>query len=487
LRNRRAAAALLACAAALPADAARAGEPTAEPPAAAAAEQPAGSDTSDVFPYPVHRQTLDNGLQVVAVPFASPGVVAYFTVVRTGSRQEVEAGHSGFAHFFEHVMFRGTERYPSEVYNDVLKRMGADSNAFTTDDYTLYYIVGPAADLETMMDIESDRFENLSYGEEAFRTEALAVLGEYNKNASNPVWPMWEKLRATAFTRHTYRHTTLGFLEDIEAMPGYYDYSLGFFDRFYRPENTILLVVGDVDPERVAALARRFYGDWKKGYKPADIPAEPPQTEPREASIDWPGPTRPQLMFGYHSPAFGGNVETAALDLIDQLLTSESADLYRQVVVDEQWADQLSSFWDYQRDPALYSVYARVKSDELVPRVRSAIEAAVAELAAEPVDAARLGRIKSHLRYGFALGLTSPAAVGFRLAEFLELTGDVGSIGELFAAYDRVTPAELQRVAATVFRDANRTVVTLAHRPPAPAEEPAEGAGEAEAPQEGER
>jgi zinc protease len=145
LRNRRAAAALLACAAALPADAARAGEPTAEPPAAAAAEQPAGSDTSDVFPYPVHRQTLDNGLQVVAVPFASPGVVAYFTVVRTGSRQEVEAGHSGFAHFFEHVMFRGTERYPSEVYNDVLKRMGADSNAFTTDDYTLYYIVGPAA------------------------------------------------------------------------------------------------------------------------------------------------------------------------------------------------------------------------------------------------------------------------------------------------------------------------------------------------------
>jgi len=131
----------------------------------------------DIFPFAVHETTLDNGFKVVAVPYDSPGTVAHLLVVRTGSRDEVEPGHSGFAHFFEHMMFRGTERYSQDAYNDELKSMGADSNAFTSDDRTVYYIVGPAAKLETMMDIESDRFKNLEYTEEGFKKEALAVLG----------------------------------------------------------------------------------------------------------------------------------------------------------------------------------------------------------------------------------------------------------------------------------------------------------------------
>jgi zinc protease len=99
----------------------------------------------DIFPFKVHQTTLDNGLKVVVVPYDSPGTVAYYVVVRTGSRDEVEAGHSGFAHFFEHMMFRGTERYSTDEYNDVIKRMGADTNAYTTDDRTVYHMVGPAA------------------------------------------------------------------------------------------------------------------------------------------------------------------------------------------------------------------------------------------------------------------------------------------------------------------------------------------------------
>src|SRR5918999_2944620 len=113
------------------------------------------------------------------------------------------------------MMFRGTERYSPEAYNDVLKRMGADANASTYDDRTVYYMTGPASGFETMVDIEADRFKNLKYTEDAFRTEALAVLGEYNKNASNPFQSLHERLRDLAFTRHTYKHTTLGFLPDI--------------------------------------------------------------------------------------------------------------------------------------------------------------------------------------------------------------------------------------------------------------------------------
>ena len=165
-----------------------------------------------IFPFPVHRFELDNGLQVVGVEYDSPGIVAYYTVVRTGSRNEVEAGFSGYAHFFEHMMFRGTERYPTDAYNDVVKRLGADSNAFTTDDWTAYHTVASADALETIIDLESDRFLNLSYSVDDYRTEAGAILGEYNLNFANPFSLLREKLHELAFTVHPYRHTTIGLL-----------------------------------------------------------------------------------------------------------------------------------------------------------------------------------------------------------------------------------------------------------------------------------
>ncbi len=439
----------------------------AAPPAAAQSTPATAAKSADIFPFAVHEKTLDNGLKVFAIPYDSPGTVAYFSVVRAGSRQEVEAGHSGFAHFFEHMMFRGTDKYPTDAYNDILKRMGADSNAFTTDDYTNFYIIGPSAQLETMMQIESDRFENLKYTEEAFRTEALAVLGEYNKNASSPFLPMYEKLRDLAFQKHTYKHTTMGFLADIQAMPQYYDYSLRFFDRFYRPENVVLLVVGDIDPDHVFSLAGKYYGDWKRGYKAAAIAAEPSQREEKTAELTWPNPTRPHLMMGWHVPAFdAASTETAALDVISQLVFAESAPLYQELVVDKQWVDQIDGDAPFRRDPYLFTVFARIKSDDLVPQVRQAVEKALTGLAEKPVDAARLERIKSHLRYDFALGLDSPGAVAFAAANMIDLTGGVEALNTLYRHYDAVTPADVQRVAGQIFKPTNETVVTLAYQPP---------------------
>jgi len=430
----------------------------------AAAANAAAAASGDVFPFQVAKTTLDNGMHVIAIPYDSPGTVAYYVVIRTGSRDEVEPGHSGFAHFFEHMMFRGTEKYPTDAYNDVLKHMGADSNANTTEDRTAYHIIGPASALETMMDIESDRFKNLKYSEDAFRTEALAVLGEYNKGASNPVQPMFEKIRDLAFEKHTYKHTTLGFVQDIKAMPGYYDYSRQFFARFYRPENATLLVVGDVQPQRVFDLAKKYFGDWQRGYKPADIPAEPPQKEPKQARIDWPNPTSPYFMAGYHIPAFSAkSVDSAALDLVEQLLFSESAPLYQDLVVKNQWVDFVQGGPGFNRDPSLFMVLARVKSDALVPKVKETIDRYVKQLQTEPVDPKRLERIKSHLRYGFALGLDTPGDVAEQATETIAVTGDVDAINQRFAQYQKVTPADIQRLARETFRPQNETIVTLSH------------------------
>jgi zinc protease len=434
----------------------------------AAGAQSAG----DIFPYKVHETTLDNGLQVVVIPYDSPGTIAYYTVVRTGSRDEVEAGHSGFAHFFEHMMFRGTDKYSTDAYNDLLKRMGADSNAFTADDQTVYHIVGPASELATMMDMESDRFKNLKYTEDAFRTEALAVLGEYNKSASNPFIPMYEKLRDLAYQKHTYKHSTLGFLADIKAMPDYYQYSLSFFDRFYRPENITLLVVGDAQPDKVVAMAKKYYGDWKKGYQAPKIDPEPPQAEAKKAHVDWPSPTRPYFMTGYHMPAFNTEKpDSAALSLVSQLLFSESAPLYQELVVAKQWVDFIGGDADFHRDAYLFSIFARVKSEDLMPKVKETVDRYIAELAAKPVDPKRLDRIKSHLRYDFALGLDTPGAVANQAATFIALAGDLDSINRLYRQYDKVTPADIQRVVRETFRPQNETYVTLS----GPAEQPAAG------------
>jgi zinc protease len=433
----------------------------------------AGAAERDVFPYPVHTRTLANGLRVVVIPYDSPGIVAYVTVVRTGSRDEVEPGHSGFAHFFEHMMFRGTKKYPQQRYTDILKGMGADSNANTSDDRTLYYIIGPSAQLETMFDLEADRFQNLEYSEPAFRTEAGAILGEYSKNASSPFLPLDEKLRDLAYQQHTYKHTTIGFLADVKEMPNQYEYSRSFFQRFYRPENSILEVVGDVDPEKVFALAEKYYAGWKKGYQAPVVQQEgPPAGGPRKAQLDWPVETNPYLMLGYRTPAFAPNRDWGAFAVLEQLLFSDSAPLYQQLVVDKQWVDFVQGDSSPHRDPALFEIVARVRSDELVPQVRSAILAALQEVQAKPVDAARLERVKSHLRYGFATGLDSSRTVAFQVARILWLTGDVADLNRFWQQIDQVTPADVQRVAQQVFRDEGMAEVTLAHAKPAAAQTP---------------
>ncbi len=419
-----------------------------------------------IFRSPIHQKTLGNGLRVVAVPFTGPGTVAHYVVVRTGSRNEVEPGRSGFAHFFEHMMFRGTERFSADAYNEVLRSIGADSNAFTTDDYTCYHILAGAGALDRIMEIEADRFMNLRYTQEAFQKEALAVLGEYNKNASSPFQLLFEKLQEAAFTTHTYRHTTMGFLADIEAMPGGFDYSRTFFDRWYRPDNCIVLVVGDVDPADVFARADRHWGPWKPwdaslGQRP-EIPAEPEQTDERRVDLTWPGSTLPYLVMGWKAPAWRADDRRGrALDLVSELCFSENSDFHRKYVIEEQTVDFISAGNDEHRDPYLFLILARIKDPDRMTEVEAAVEAALARVAAAPPDPAALDKARSHMRYRFALGMSTADAVARTLANYINLAGDPEAVNTAWAELDRVTPEDVRGAAEAVFRKARRTVVRL--------------------------
>lgn len=421
-----------------------------------------GSGSDDVFPFPVSVFELDNGLKVVNVEYDSPGIVAYYTVVRTGSRNEVEPGFSGYAHFFEHMMFRGTEKYPTDAYNAVIKQMGADSNAFTTDDWTAYHIVANADALETIIDIESDRFLNLDYTEDGFRTEAGAILGEYNLNFSNPVALLREKLLGRAFMFHPYKHTTIGLLADIEDMPNHYDYSRQFYDRYYRPNNSVIVVVGDVETEELRTLVEQYYGGWERGDFEPMIPVEPPQTRERTDSVTWPNPTLPFLMLGYHAPAFSDQtIDMPALDVLSQLLFAETSPLFQKLYLEEQVVDVLSGGAVDHRDGPLFTIIARVTDPTRVDYVRDAIIEEIERLKVEPVDDEVLAATKSHMRYGFAMGLDNPGGVAETLAHYLQLTGDPQTVNRVYRLYDSVSPEDIQHVATTYFPATNRTVVTL--------------------------
>jgi zinc protease len=435
-------------------------------PILAALSRPAAAQankaTGEAFPFPVHEKTLPNGLRVFVVAYDSPGLVAYYSIVRTGSRNEVEPGKSGFAHFFEHMMFHGTDTFPQDKYNAEIKAMGADSNAFTSDDLTVYHILAGKAALPKIVEIESDRFQHLTYKEPEFQKEARAVLGEYNKNASNPVEKMTEVLYDNAYTTHTYKHTTMGFVKDIENMPNEMAYSRQFFDRYYRPENVVLLVVGDAEPDATFALVEKAYGGWKAGGAPPKVPAEPPQTKEKRAALTWPGATLPMLLAGYHVPAFSTtNVDLPALDVLAELLFAERAPLYKRLVIKEQKVESLSGAADPHVDPNLFSILARVKKPTDLAYVGKTIDDEIARVAREGVDDKTLSEVLSHVKYGFAAQLSTADKSATTAAMFVALTGDLASINAYFALYDKVTPADVKRVAQKYFQPANRTTVTL--------------------------
>jgi len=415
-----------------------------------------------VFPYKYDQHDFPNGLRLITIPTDYPNVVALYIVVAAGSRNEMEPGKSGFAHFFEHMMFRGTPTYPPAKYEDVLKRAGAKSNAYTTDDRTVYHMTFSKEDLGTMLALEADRFQNLDYSEADFRTEALAILGEYNKNSADPSEKLYEVLRDTAFDRHTYKHTTMGFLKDIEDMPNQYAYSKEFFNRWYRPEYTTIVIAGDVDPGTARALVEKHWGGWKRGTFKAQIPAEPPQNGPREKHIAWPTPTLPWLAIAYRGPAYSDTEkDLAALDLIAYLGFSSTSELYQKLVIRDQSVDAFGADNPNRMDPYLFTILARLKKPESMDSVRKDVLATLASFKEKPVDAAKLQAVKDHLRYSFALSMDNSEAVAATVAPFVALRRTPETINRVYEIYDSITPEDIQNVARMYFTDDARTIVTL--------------------------
>jgi len=424
---------------------------------------PARLHSSGVFPFPYKIEVLDNGLTVVSIPLNNPHIISYYTVVRSGSRNEIEPGKSGFAHFFEHMMFKGTKQVPRAAYDEFLTGLGAGTNGFTSDDYTCYFVVfAGRANLEKVVKTEADRFINLYYDEEMIKTEAPVIEGEYYASVSNPDRRLSELLRNTAYENHSYKHTVLGYLKDIQDMPNQFEYSQLYKKRFYAPDNSILLVVGDFDHGQLMSLVKKYYGGWEKSNYILQTPLEPPQTKAKRAHYEWPTNTLARIVIAFHGPAYSDEViDKAALNLLAATSFSPSSALFQRLVNEEQKCQSLGASFNDTRDPSLLVLNAVVKKDEDLPYVEAEILKELERIKNEPAPADVLADIKSNIKYSMADALGTTDGVAGTLAFFVNLTGDPGTLNKLFDLYEKITAKDIQETAKKYFTTDNSTVVTL--------------------------
>ncbi|MFI5296809.1 MAG: M16 family metallopeptidase [Polyangiales bacterium] len=424
---------------------------------------------TQLFPFTV--DTFDNGLTLVTVPTGPSGTVAYYTLVKAGARDEIEPGKSGYAHLFEHLMFRGTKAVPAREYEHKMQSLGADANAFTTDDFTLYVPTIPKDSLAELIPLEADRFMHLDVAEAPYKDETGAVLGELNKDMASPYWKMDEAMRELAFTKHTYGHTTIGYAQDVRAMPAGHAYSKAFFSRFYTPDDCVIFAVGDVKHDDVLARVTKAYAGWTGKRATTATVTEPEQTEARTKSLTWSGPTPPRMFVAYKVPAATNFEDAAAMAVLTTYLFGEPSDLNQRLVVKEQKLLSLSADPDdaVHKDPGLLPIGATLKPgatsfDEIGAAIQAAFDG-VAKGGTNPVEVAAA---RAHAKNALLLSMQTPGSIAITLAAMTARTGDVHGLDRYVAAIGKVTAEDLIRVAKAYFTPARRTTITLSPPPPLP-------------------
>ena len=327
--------------------------------ALAATAAPKGPEMSrDLLPFKATETTLPNGLKVIVVPTGFPNLVSLQIPVQTGSRNEVEPGKSGFAHFFEHMMFRGTKAYPPETYQAILTKAGARQNAYTTDDYTNYHTTFAKEDLEKVLEIEADRFQNLDYPEEAFKTESRAVLGEYNKNSANPMSKLFEVHARRAPSRRTPTSTRRWASSRTSrtcptSSPTRRRSSTAGTGRSTRRSSS-----------RATSTRRRSSRSSRSTGAPGSAAAtrsRSPRSRRRRGRRRSTSPGRRRRCPGSSSPSTAPPSPTtakdwAALDVLLDLAFGPTSDAYKKLVETEQKVDQLFPYLPASADPQLLTV-----------------------------------------------------------------------------------------------------------------------------------
>ncbi|EKF41212.1 peptidase M16 domain-containing protein [Nitratireductor indicus C115] len=413
-------------------------------PLAALAEE-AGEKTD------VSSFTLDNGMQVVVIPDHRAPVVTHMVWYKVGSADEAP-GKSGIAHFFEHLMFKGTSTYTNGEFSKAVADVGGNENAFTSYDYTAYYQQVAPSELGEMMGFEADRMRHLVLSEENIETERQVVLEERRQRTDNvPSAILSEELNATLYQNHPYGIPVIGWEREVEGLT--HDDLKAFYDRFYTPNNAILVVAGDVEPDEVRQLAEKSYGAIPRGpdLPQRTRPMEPDQKTARSVTFSDPRVTVPNLSINWFVPsqrrAEKGEFEALAI-LSEVLGEGLRSRLYQELVVKQGIAASAGSY--LQASAYDYSglvVYGEPRGDADLAAVEKALAAEIERIKKDGITAEELETARKKIERDMIFARDSQVRTANIFGATLATGGSVEDITGLSERLAAVTPDSVKAVA----------------------------------------
>jgi zinc protease len=377
-----------------------------------------------------------------------------------GSKNE-KPGRTGFAHLFEHLMFKGSKNVEPEGHTSMIAAVGGQSNAYTTDDVTVFWETVPAQYLPMALWLEADRMATLRIDKDTFTNERQVVKEERRMRVDNqPYGRLSEIIFDQAFGVHPYKHATIGSLTDLEAAA--VEDVRDFYRTYYVPENATLALVGDFESNQALQLIAQYLGRVPKAEHPVprDIPKEPPSTREKRATLQEPWPL-PAVVVAYHI-TYDGHPDSYPLHIASKVLSDgESSRIYKKLVYDKGIALAASGEANIIEDPNLFYAVAFVQPGH---RPEEAIDALIAEfdrLKAEPITEHELQRAKNQFARDYILGRESNQQKALQLAHAIVIHHDVKTADGEFDIFQKLTTADVQRVARTYFTPENRLVLTL--------------------------
>lgn len=403
-------------------------------------------------------RTLANGMRVLAAPDRSSPTVAIQVWYHVGSKDD-PTNRSGFAHLFEHIMFKSTKNMKSEMMDRLTEDVGGFNNAFTNDDVTVYFEVVPSNYLETLIWAEADRLSGLNVDDANFKSERDVVKEEYRQGVLAPPYGRFEYLlQEKSFLEHPYKRPTIGSIEDLDAasLKDVQD----FHSTFYRPDNATLVIVGDFDPKQLDAWVDKYFVPIAKPSRP--LPRVQVKESPRKSEIrltEYGSNDLPAVGLTYLTPR-QADADSDALRVADVILSGgESSRLYHSLVYTQQLAAEVNSSAETREDASLFVLTAVLSEGKKVEDVEKAMLVEIRKLQDEQVSAAELDKAKNQIITNQLRQRETSNGKALALGEAAVLLGDVARVNTDLDRLQAVTAADIQRVMKKYFADTNRLVL----------------------------
>jgi zinc protease len=411
---------------------------------------------------------LSNGLRVIISEDHTAPVFSIVITYNAGSRDE-RKGRTGFAHLFEHMMFKGSENVGSGEHFMLIYNNGGDMNGSTSKDRTIYYERLPMNQLDLALYLESDRMRSLDINKDNLKNQIDTVSEERRQGVDNqPYGKTSEALDELAYTNFAYKHSVIGSLNDLSAAT--VDDVAAFFKTYYAPNNAVLAIVGDVKTGECLARVRKYFELIPKQPAPSPVDmTEPAQTEERRQTIDDALARLARIDIVYHIPQ-SMTPDNDALSVLGSILSSgRSSRMYENIVRQKQLSSSVNAGAGESRGPALFQISGMVMPGKSVSDLEQAIYAEVERIKSEPIADWEIEKARNAALRSFVNSLGNTLNRAAQLSQLAVFYNDPGLINTRWQRLSSITAADVQRVAKQYLTQQNRTVVITLPKPAMPA------------------